>query len=208
MARWKALSMPDPLRFEVKVPPDYFLLCPFEELDLRVQSEPWVLADELVHGLRDFGPFHQGLVTVQPATPGTLASVQVLVTRTELRAAVTFRADRLEIMTLQSQPQPDDASRLVLALLEEPWSSRPFRCSELSVTTSCHGLVEGGAAEFLSGFTGKVPDLGPFAGAGIKLRYGPLEARLRSSVDLDLSGPWRTGCTCGWTRPGIHKGFP
>lgn len=121
---------------------------------------------------------------------GTLAELHVLCQNlVDYVLTVRIRVDRVEALcsylTVENKERVFAAIRDALKAVRSQVSA-DYRA--FSISLNLHGILEGvDSKEYLSGFIGKAPNIGPVSGTAVAYYFGPVEDRLTSTLTLDVS---------------------
>ncbi len=121
---------------------------------------------------------------------GTLAEFHVLCSGlVDYSLTVRVRLDRVEAtcsyLTVQNT---DRVFAAVIDTLKAVRSQISADYRTFALSLNLHGILEGvDSKEYLSGFVGKPPNMGPVVGTAAAYYFGPAEDRLTSTLTLDVS---------------------
>jgi hypothetical protein len=131
---------------------------------------------------------------------GSAADFNVLCYLFNYRVTLRVRIDRIEM--IGSQMAQEDVQRYSAAIVDSLLSVRNYHQNlnyrAYTLNVGLHGTLDGGSVKkYISNFVKNVPDgLGPSAGNGAVMYFGPAGERLLCSVIIDRSTTVPDGLFC------------
>lgn len=168
---------------------DFTLEALYQRADLHALGRNQ--ADLLTKLLDTLGPHGLKLSDIKfERGGGTLGDAHVLCNNlVDYALTLRVRLDRVEATCLFLTVENKD--RIFAAILDalkavKTHISTDYRA--FSISLNLHGLLEAGdSREYLAGFVGKAPNIGPVSGTAAAYYFGPVEDRLTSTLTLDVS---------------------
>lgn len=170
----------------------------FSEVEFSLFRETHSLLDHLFRALQPHGA---RLADIRVDTGGgSAADFNVLCYLFNYWVTLRVRIDRIEIVG--SQLPQDYVHKYGAAIVDALLSVRNYHQSlkyrAYTLIVGMHGSLESGPVkQYISNFVQKVPDgLGPSAGSGVVMYFGPVAERLLCSVTIDTSTVVTDGLFC------------
>jgi hypothetical protein len=157
--------------------------------------------DFLDHLFKALQPHGARLADIRVETgAGSAADFNVVCYLFNFWVTLRVRIDRIEMVASQ---MPEDyvhkyGAAIVDALLGVRNYHQNLKYRAYTLNVGLHGALEGGSVKkYISNFVKNVPDgLGPSAGNGVVMYFGPLGERLLCSVSIDRSTAVPDGLFC------------
>jgi hypothetical protein len=177
---------------------DFQLEAGFSQAEFSLFRETSSLLDHLFKALQPHGA-RLSDIRVETGS-GSAADFNVLCYLFNYSVTLRVRIDRIEIVG--SQLAQEDVQKYGSAIVDALQSVRNYhqklKYRNYTVNVGMHGSLEAGSVkQYISRFVKNVPDgLGPFAGNGTVMYFGPTGDRLLCSVTIDRSTIVPDGLYC------------